>query len=120
MTMSALLKKPMAALEGKFVPSVWWGRGVRALAYLRRKPVTVQSPAPPKGRWSPPKDLRPAAPRKADIRRLNRLGRRAKLSGMRDSDLSAPSRRSSVVVRRPSATPQQPHAIPRGSEDNVP
>lgn len=118
--MRARLKKPIAALEGRFVPSLWWGRGIRALAVLRRKPVATQAPPPPSGRWARPTDLRPAEPRRADARRMSRLGRRARLSGMQESDLSAPSRRSTVVVRRPSPRRDQPHSIPRGGEDNVP
>src|SRR5947209_2713108 len=109
----------MALLEGKFVPSTWWGRGSRLLAAVRRKPVVIQSPPPPTGRWAPPTEVRPAEPRKADVRRMNRLGRRAALSGMRESDMTAPSRRSTVVVRTAPA-PDQPHPVPRGAEDNVP
>ena len=113
-------RNPLAKLEGKFVPSVWWGRGVRLLARVRRKPVAVQSPPPPTGRWAPPRDQRPAEPKQADIRRMNRLGRRAKLSGMPESTLATPAQGSRMVVHRHAAAPDQPHSIPRGAEDNVP
>jgi hypothetical protein len=79
------LKQRLAGLypEGKFVPSVWWGRGLVALAWLRRKPVVRRSVPPVTGRWQPPTELRPTERRQSDVRRMEKPGRQARRTGSR-------------------------------------
>lgn len=77
--MNGSLKQRLAGLypEGKFVPSVWWGRGLVAIAWLRRKPVARRSVPPVTGRWKTPAERRPTERRQSDVRRMEKPGRQA-------------------------------------------
>jgi len=116
-------KKPLKerlSVEGKFVPSLWWGRGVRLLAKILRRPVATVSPPPPSGRWTPPTGRRMAEPRRADVRRMNRLGRRARESGMGPADIpTAPGRPALSIHDQGEPNIERPQ-IPGASSDNVP
>ena len=72
------IKRISSALEGKFVPSVWWGRMIVALYWLKRKPVAMRTAPPPSARWRPPESLTPTKLRRADARRRERLGIQAR------------------------------------------
>jgi hypothetical protein len=74
----SMAERLSAAVEGKFVPSVWWGRGIVILYWLKRRPVAMRTAPPPTGRWQPPKIRRQTERRPADTRRMERLGLQAR------------------------------------------